>query len=304
PLPQSERDALADLEAFHIRTPGGARIPLSEVAEVTMGVGSSAINRRDRSRVVTITAEVNEDIVPASDVIAALESEVLPRLRSELPGLRASFEGEQREQADAVAAIQRGFIIALFLIFALLAIPFRSYTQPLIIMAAIPFGVIGAILGHLVMGLPVGILSLFGIVGLAGVVVNDSLVLIDYVNQERSRGLSVHDAVIEAARVRFRPILLTSMTTFLGVLPLILERSLQAQFLIPIAASLGFGILFSTFIILVLVPALVILEDVVRRRVLGWMGRPTTPGAVEAAIPAHQAAESTASSLGLQDREP
>jgi multidrug efflux pump subunit AcrB len=282
-LPESERDALADLADFHIRTPAGARIPLAEVADLSMGTGSSAINRRDRSRVVTITAEVNEDIVPAGDVIAALETEVLPRLMSELPGLRASFEGEQREQADAVAAIRRGFIIAIFLIFALLAIPFRSYTQPLIIMTAIPFGVIGAILGHLIMGLPVGILSLFGIVGLAGVVVNDSLVLIDYVNQEREKGLSVHDAVIEAARVRFRPILLTSLTTFLGVLPLILERSLQAQFLIPIAASLGFGILFSTFIILVLVPALVILEDIVRRRVLGWMGRGEGPTNVASA---------------------
>jgi multidrug efflux pump subunit AcrB len=221
-------------------------------------------------------------------------------MAQDYPGFRASFEGEQREQADAVAAIKRGFIIALFVIFALLAIPFRSYTQPLIIMAAIPFGIIGAILGHLVMGLAVGILSLFGIVGLAGVVVNDSLVLIDYVNREREKGRSVHDAVIVAAKVRFRPILLTSLTTFLGVLPLILERSLQAQFLIPIAASLGFGILFATFIILVLVPALVILEDRVRFHVLRFLGKDTSRFEYEANTGTHEAAVSTGSSLGSE----
>jgi len=299
-LPEDERNALSDLEDLHIRTPGGARIPLAEVADIDMGVGSSSINRRDRSRVVTVTAEVNEDIVPAQDVINALENDILPRMAQDYPGFRASFEGEQREQADAVAAIQRGFIIALFVIFALLAIPFRSYTQPLIIMAAIPFGIIGAILGHLVMGLAVGILSLFGIVGLSGVVVNDSLVLIDYVNREREKGLSVHDAVIVAAQVRFRPILLTSLTTFLGVLPLILERSLQAQFLIPIAASLGFGILFATFIILVLVPALVILEDRARYHVLRFLGKDTSRFDYEAKDGSSETTVSTGSSLGSE----
>ncbi len=299
-LPQSERNALSDLQAFNIRTPSGARIPLAEVATVSMGTGSSSINRRDRSRVVTITAEVNEDIVPAQDIINALETEILPAMAMDYPGFRASFEGEQREQADAVAAIQRGFLIAIFLIFALLAIPFRSYTQPLIIMAAIPFGVIGAILGHLVMGLAVGILSLFGIVGLAGVVVNDSLVLIDYVNREREKGASIEQAVVVAAKARFRPILLTSITTFLGVLPLILERSLQAQFLIPIAASLGFGILFATFIILVLVPALAILEDRLRQRMLRLMGRSPEGVVAEAASVSGLASTSTGSSLGSE----
>ncbi len=259
-LPMGERDAVSDIENLRIRTATGAEVPFAEVATATMGLGSSVINRRDRRRVVTVTADVNEEVVPAQDVITALETEVIPRLAQTYPGFSASFEGEQREQADAVSAIQRGFLIALFVIYALLAIPFGSYTQPLIIMSAIPFGIIGALGGHMIMGLDVGILSLFGIVGLSGVVVNDSLVLIDYINAERGRGLTVEEAIISAGRARFRPILLTSLTTFLGVLPLILERSLQAQFLIPIAASLGFGILFATFILLVLVPALVMLE--------------------------------------------
>jgi multidrug efflux pump subunit AcrB len=263
-LPREERDALADLDALRIRTAAGAEVPLAEVATVSTGYGPSSINRRDRRRVTTVTADVDEEVTSASQVIEALKGEVVPRFESTYPGLRATFEGEQREQSEAFGAIARGFLIALFLIYALLAIPFRSYTQPFIIMSAIPFGIIGAIFGHLLMGISVGVLSMFGIVGLSGVVVNDSLVLIDYINQLRAEGRPVREAVVEATKVRFRPILLTSLTTFLGVLPLILERSLQAQFLIPIAASLGFGILFSTFIVLILVPALVMLDHRIR----------------------------------------
>lgn len=270
-LPKDERDALADMDDLRIRNQQGAQIPFSEVATAEFGYGPATINRRDRRPVVTVTAEVNTDIVQPGDVIAELEDSVLPALAHDYPGFRASFEGEQREQADALGALRRGFIIALFVIYALLAIPFKSYTQPLIIMAVIPFGIIGAILGHLFMGLAMGILSLFGIVGLSGVVVNDSLVLIDYINQERAKGASVADAVITAGKVRFRPIILTSLTTFLGVLPLILEKSLQAQFLIPIAVSLGFGILFATVIVLILVPSLVMLEARLRE-LLGRSG--------------------------------
>ncbi len=260
-LPEAERDALADISDLRIRTPAGAEIPLSEVAEVAFGYGPSSLQRRDRRRVVTVTADVDEDVVTAQEVVAALQDEVVPAVQADFPGLRASFEGQQREQADAVGGLQRGFLIALFVIYALLAIPFRSYMQPLIIMAAIPFGVIGAILGHLLMGMNLTILSFFGIVGLSGVVVNDSLVLIDLINERRREGVPMAEAVREAGKTRFRPILLTSLTTFLGVLPLILEKSLQAQFLIPMAVSLGFGILFATVIILLLVPALTVLED-------------------------------------------
>jgi len=167
-----------------------------------------------------------------------------------------SFEGEQREQSETVAALARGFMIALFVIYALLAISFRSYVQPIIVMSAIPFGFIGALVAHIFMGLSIGIVSLFGIIGLSGVVVNDSLVLIDFINERRRSGVPMAEAILQGAQVRFRPIMLTSLTTFLGVLPLILERSLQAQFLIPMAASLGFGILFATFILMLLVPAI------------------------------------------------
>ncbi|NNK64267.1 MAG: efflux RND transporter permease subunit, partial [Gemmatimonadetes bacterium] len=152
------------------------------------------------------------------------------------------------------------FLLALLVIYALLAIPFGSYVQPVIIMAAIPFGVIGAVVGHLLLGLPIGLLSLFGIIGLSGVVVNDSLVMIDFINEERSLGTPPLEAIVRGAKKRFRPILLTSVTTFLGVSPLVFEQSLQAQFLIPMAASLGFGILFATAILMLLVPALATLE--------------------------------------------
>ena len=184
---------------------------------------------------------------------------MVAELERDFPGVRVGFEGQQREIADSVGALMRGFIVALFAIYALLAIPFRSYVQPLIVMAAIPFGLVGAVIGHLLVGLDLSILSIFGLVGLSGVVVNDSLVLIDFVNQRRDEGLPMAEAIREGGKVRFRPILLTSVTTFLGVLPLVLETSLQAQFLIPIAASLGFGVLFATFIILILVPALAML---------------------------------------------
>lgn len=274
-LPQDERDALSDLDNIRIRTAGGEQIPFSEIASASIGFGSSTISRRDRRQVTTISAQVNEDIVASDEVISILESTILPRIGLNYPGFNASFEGEQREQMDAISSLKIGFLIALFMIYALLAIPFKSYTQPLIIMAAIPFGIIGALVGHIVMGLAVGILSIFGIIGLAGVVVNDSLVLIDYVNKEREKGLDVKQAVINAGKVRFRPIMLTSVTTFVGVLPLILERSLQAQFLIPIAASLGFGILFATFIIMIIVPVLVIMEAKAESVIKGWKSTST-----------------------------
>ncbi|HAY37642.1 MAG TPA: AcrB/AcrD/AcrF family protein [Bacteroidetes bacterium] len=274
-LPQDERDALSDLDNIRIRTAGGEQIPFSEIASASIGFGSSTISRRDRRQVTTISAQVNEDIVASDEVISILESTILPRIGLNYPGFNASFEGEQREQMDAISSLKIGFLIALFMIYALLAIPFKSYTQPLIIMAAIPFGIIGALVGHIVMGLAVGILSIFGIIGLAGEVVNDSLVLIDYVNKEREKGLDVKQAVINAGKVRFRPIMLTSVTTFVGVLPLILERSLQAQFLIPIAASLGFGILFATFIIMIIVPALVIMEAKAESVIKGWKSTST-----------------------------
>ncbi len=263
-LPEEERDALADIQDLRIRTPSGAQIPLSEVAEASIGYSTSAIQRRDRRRVITVTADVDPEVVSGQEVVTALNNGLVPELRADYPGLRLSFEGEQREQADTLSALLRGFAIALFVIYALLAIPFNSYTQPLVIMAAIPFGIIGAFLGHLLLGLQLGILSVFGIVGLSGVVVNDSLVLVDFVNQRRREGLSMPDAILSAGKQRFRPILLTSITTFLGLFPLILEKSVQAQFLIPMAVSIAFGIVFATFILMLVVPALTMMEYDIR----------------------------------------
>ena len=259
-LPEDERNTLADLQRLRIRTPAGAEVPLSEVAEVSLGTGASTIERRDRRRVVTVTADVDEEVIPLNEVLARLEAEAIPVLQRDFPGLRVSFEGEQAQQADAVEALARGFAIALFLMYALLAIPFRSYVQPFIILAVIPFGFIGALVGHIVMGLNLSMLSLFGIVVLSGVVINDSLVLIHFINERRRAGVPMEEAIWEGGKARFRAILLTSLTTFLGVLPLILERSTQAQFLIPMAVSLGVGVLFATAILMILVPALMMLH--------------------------------------------
>ncbi len=264
-LPEEERNTPADLKRLRIRTPAGAEIPLSEVAEANFGVGPSKINRRDRRRVITISADVNEAETTLNAVIDSLESVIIPGIQAEVPGLRVSFEGEQRQQAEAIGTLARGSMIAFFIMYALLAIPFRSYVQPFIILAVIPFGFVGALIGHILMGLSLSMLSLFGIVALSGIVINDSLVLIDYINERRRAGASMEQAIWEGGKARFRPILLTSVTTFLGVLPLILERSTQAQFLIPMAVSLGVGVLFATVILMMLVPALVMLHHRVDR---------------------------------------
>ena len=187
----------------------------------------------------------------------------LPALTNKYPGLRFAMEGEGKEQQESLGDIKRGFIIALFCIYALLAIPFKSFSQPIIVMSAIPFGIVGAVWGHLLMGFNISIVSLFGIVGLSGVVVNDSLVLIHRVNRMRAEGDSAFDAVIQGGIIRFRAIILTSLTTFAGLTPMLLEKSLQARFLIPMAVSIGFGVIFATGITLLLIPCgYMILDDI------------------------------------------
>jgi multidrug efflux pump subunit AcrB len=228
-----------------------------------MKQGYTSIERAQRLRVIKVTADVDETVANANEVRMDLESRFLPQLKNNYPGLRYSIEGAGKEQKESMADVFRGFAIALFCIYALLAIPFRSFTQPLVVMSAIPFGMIGAVAGHMIMGHNLSLLSMFGIVGLAGVVVNDSLVLIDATNRIRSQGMDAHGAITQAGGLRFRAIILTSLTTFAGLTPMLLERSIQAQFLIPMAISLGFGVLFGTGITLLLVPSLyMILEDV------------------------------------------
>jgi multidrug efflux pump subunit AcrB len=221
----------------------------------------------DGRRVVTITAEVDRSVITGSEVNAELTGSILPQAQERYPALRYGFGGEQREQTRALGGMIKGFLLALFVMYALLAIPFGSYIEPLIIMAAVPFGFIGAIFAHMVMGIDFGMLSMFGLVGLSGVVVNDSLVLLDFVNAEHRGGKPMAEAIVTAARARFRPILLTTLTTFLGVFPLIIERSVQAQFLVPMAVSLGIGVLFATFVIMLLVPALTMWQHDVGERI-------------------------------------
>jgi len=260
--PESKRKSLGSVEEMYIRTPEGSEVPFSQVAEVKMEEGYAAIERAQRYRVIKVTADVDETITNANEVRTDLESRVIPKLKMSYPGLRYAMEGEGKEQKESLDDVIRGFVIALFLIYALLAIPFKSFSQPFVVMAAIPFGIVGAVFGHLLMGLNLSLLSLFGIVGLTGVVVNDSLVLVHATNRIRSQGASVHDAITQGGALRFRAIILTSLTTFAGLAPMILERSLQAQFLIPMAVSLGFGVLFATFVTLLLVPCgYVILDD-------------------------------------------
>ena len=277
--PADERRSLGDLEGMRVRTPDGGEVPFGHVAVVEPGQGFASIKRVDRNRAINVLASIDTTGTSAAAVNGDLAENVLPALLAEYPGVRYAFEGVEAEQRDALGGLQIGFTLAMFAIFALLAIPLKSYIQPLIIMSAIPFGFVGAIWGHILMGENISMMSTMGIVALSGVVVNDSLVLVDFVNRRRRTGASLMEAVQEAGATRFRPILLTSLTTFAGLAPLLFEQSTQADFLKPMAISLAFGVIFATFITLVLVPtSYMILEDIkwVARRVIR---RPETDAA-------------------------
>jgi multidrug efflux pump subunit AcrB len=260
-LPDDQRNSIEDLHEYRIRTPAGAAVPLEEVATVDLGYGPTRINRQDGRRVITITADVDPNVTTGNEVTGALTASVLPAVQRDIPGTAYSFGGQQRQQRKAQSSLLIGFLLALFAIYALLAIPFRSYLQPLVIMSTIPFAWIGALLGHLLLDISLGLLSIFGIVGLSGVIVNDALVMLDFANEERAAGRDWTDALVRAGQMRFRPILLTSLTTFLGLFPIIIEQSVQAQFLIPMAVSLGLGILFGTAVLMMIVPSLAMLQD-------------------------------------------
>lgn len=261
--PEAERRSLADVENMRIRLPNGTEIPFDTVAEVQYGRGYSAIKRIDRKRVVSVSADVDQTLANANVINRDLLAGVLPELAHEFSGLQYRFGGEQREMNESLGSLKANYVIAMLAIYGLLAVQFKSYSQPAIIMSAIPFGIVGAAFGHLLMGYNFGIMSMFGIVALSGVVVNDSLIMIDLINRERRSGIELHQVLRDCATRRFRPIMLTTLTTFFGLLPMITERSLQARFLIPMAISLAFGVMFATCITLVLVPSLyMILEDV------------------------------------------
>ncbi|MBW1828920.1 MAG: efflux RND transporter permease subunit, partial [Deltaproteobacteria bacterium] len=260
--PESERKSLIHVENMHIRTIEGSEVPFKQVAQIQMEQGYSTIERAQRRRVIKVTADVDEAVSNANEVRKELEAGFLQQLKNRFPGLRYNIEGEGKEQKEAMQDVAQGFAMSILAIYALLAIPFRSFTQPLIVLSAIPFGLIGALLGHLIMGLNLSMLSVFGIVGSAGVVVNDSLVLVHATNRFRAQGMRAIDAVRQAAPLRFRAIILTSLTTFAGLTPMLLERSMQAKFMIPMAVSLAFGVLFATVITLLLIPCgYVIMDD-------------------------------------------
>lgn len=270
-LPASERRSIHDVETLMLRTPRGGEVPLTEVADIDSGRSRPSILRAEGRRMVPVTAQVRQGVSPDAVLASVLET-AIPEIQAEFPGITYEFGGAAREQAKSMKSLSRGGLMAMIAIFALLAIPFRSYMQPIIVMSAIPFGFIGALLGHVVMGFEMSMISVMGLIALAGVVVNDSLVLIDAANGYRREGMTAFEAIHAAGVRRFRPILLTSLTTFFGLIPMITETSVQARFLVPMAISLGFGVLFATAIILVLVPAFyMMLEDA-----LGVLGR--SPG--------------------------
>ncbi|UCF89113.1 MAG: efflux RND transporter permease subunit, partial [bacterium] len=263
-----------NLQELMVKAPTGAFVPLRDVVETGRGRAFTNIVRRAGRRVVQVTADIN-DRARAGEVESALKEEELPRLMASFPGLQYSFEGRAADTRESMSSLKIGFTMALILIFTMLAVPFKSYIQPLIVMTSIPFGIIGAVIGHMIMGYSLSVVSMFGIVALSGVVVNDSLILIDFANRRiQEKGMSIHDAVLDAAIQRFRPILLTTATTFGGLAPMMFERAIQARFMIPMAISLGYGILFATVITLVLVPCLyMVIEDLGRLHgsvMMGW----------------------------------
>lgn len=273
--PRAQRASIGHLERMRVRTATGVDIPFTEVAELEPAAGIPMILRSDRDRAVKITADAHRERVNVVDLNRTMAKEEIPAILERYPGVEVSLEGEAKNNAELFESIKFNALLALFVIYILLAIPLKSYLQPLIVMSVIPFGLVGAVFGHYFTGQDLSLLSMFGLVALTGVVVNDSLVLVDYINRERlgvdreGQGRPVLSAVWEAGARRFRPILLTSLTTFVGLVPILLERSLQAQIVIPMATSLAFGILFATAITLFLVPILYLIQNDVMRLVRG-----------------------------------
>ena len=259
--PIEERRSISDLENMRIRTPAGDEVPFQSVAEVSLGQGYSSVSRLNRERTVTVSANIDPELVEPQEIIKSIRQDFMPGMLAKYPGVQQGLEGASEEQNKFLKDLAIAFIAALFLIYALIAIPLHSYSQPLIIMSVIPFGLIGAVIGHIIMGMAISMFSMFGLIALAGVVVNDSLIMIDFINKARQRGESIKRAVIESGTARFRAIVLTSFTTAAGLMPILLETSTQATYVMPTAISISFGIVFATVITLFLIPALYMLQE-------------------------------------------
>ncbi len=262
--PDYERKSSYFVKNMMIKTPSGQDVMLSDVVKMKEGRAYTTINRRDSRRVISIESDVNPP-ADANMVISTIKNNALPKLKARYPGLDYSFEGQQADMRDSLQSLFKGMFAILFVMYAILAILFSSYTQPLMIMIAIPFSMVGAVIGHYIMGFSMSIVSMFGIIALAGVVINDSLILIDLANKKRHEGLETFAAVVTAATQRFRPIILTTLTTFVGLAPMMFETSRQARFLIPMAISLGYGIVFATFLTLILIPSLYMINEDIKK---------------------------------------
>jgi multidrug efflux pump subunit AcrB len=254
--PQEDRRSLADFEEIRIRTAGGGERPITEMADVTVARGYAEINRIDQLRAIAITADIDETTGNAYNIVQDLRTSFMPGLLEKYPAVHVLWEGQQERTTESMESLRIGLMIAMVAMFVLLTVEFRSYLQPMLVMAIIPFGIIGAIWGHFLMGMELTMFSLFGLVALTGVVVNDSIVLIDFINHRVSGGLSIKDSLVDAGAQRLRPVMLTSVTTVAGLLPILLERSFQAQIVIPMATSLCFGLLASTVLVLLLTPTM------------------------------------------------
>ena len=252
--PEEERRSLVNFREIRVRDSKGVERPIEEVAEVTLKRGFSEINRVDQQRSITISADIDEATANSELIATELQNVFMPKLLAAYPGVTVRWEGQREQSNESVGSLMVGFAVALIAMFVLLVLQFKSYSQPFLIMAVIPFGMVGAVWGHAFLGLPLTLFSMFGLVALAGVVVNDSIVLIDFINSRKKEGISIQQAILESGQRRFRPILLTSLTTIAGLLPLVFERSFQAQLLIPMAASLAFGLMFATWFVLLLIP--------------------------------------------------
>lgn len=262
-FPIEERGTLSSLNEMLITTPSGSRIPLANVAVLVPGKGPSQITRIDGYRVLNVTADVDKE--EANMVVMQAElRDYINGMLTRYPGISYEMEGEQRQQRESFGSLMVGWPLLMFTIYILLALPLKSYIQPFIVMSVIPFGFIGAFIGHWIMGYPLSFLSILGLLALSGVVINDSLVLVDSINQRHRAGTSMWKAVTQAGVLRFRPVILTSLTTFFGLFPLLSEKASAAQILIPMAISLGFGILFATAVTLVLVPTVVLIVNDIR----------------------------------------
>lgn len=265
--PDDERRSLANFDQIRVRGNDGAEYPITELADIEIARGASEINRVDQLRSITVSSDLDEQVegANAKEIVASLKSDFFgPKsFAAKYPNVRVRWEGQEAESQDSIKSLMIGLALAMIGMYILLTIQFTSYLQPILIMMIIPFGCIGAIAGHFLLGLPVTMFSLFGLVALTGVVVNDSIVLIDFINHRMANGMPLHDAIIDAGRRRFRPVLLTSVTTVAGLTPILFETSLQAQFLIPMAASLSFGIMTSTVLVLILVPSFYCILDII-----------------------------------------